>query len=120
MDVSPVLEEQIQATPTGAPTQSRVTGAMNLDAMAGLQADELQKLIKSLQELAAARQEPTRQPPVQTETALAEDDIQWENLSTGRLQATAEPHARPPLTQNPVNAQPLIRESLQRNTLPPP
>ena len=47
-------------------------GAMNLDAMAGLQADELQKLIKSLQGLAAARQEPTQQPPMQTETAPAE------------------------------------------------
>ena len=48
---------------------------MNLDAIAGLQADELQKLIESLQGLAAARQEPTRQPPVQTATALAEDEI---------------------------------------------
>ena len=51
---------------------------MNLDAIAGLQADELQlqKLIESLQGLAAARQEPTQQPPVQAATALAEDEIQ--------------------------------------------
>ena len=76
---------------------------MNLDAMAGLKADELQKLIKSLQGLAAARQEPTQQPPVQTETAPAEDDIQWEHLSTGRVQATAEPNVRPPLTQTTVS-----------------
>ena len=58
-----VLEEQELATPTGAPTQARATEIMNLDAIAGLQADELQNLIESLQGLMAARQEPTRQPP---------------------------------------------------------
>ena len=59
IDVSHVPEEQVQVTPTGAPTQARVTETMNLDAIAGLQADELQKLIKSLKGLAAARKEPT-------------------------------------------------------------
>ena len=59
LDVSLVPEEQEQATPTGAPTQARISETMNLDAIAGLQADELQKLIESLQGLAAARQEPT-------------------------------------------------------------
>ena len=93
---------------------------MNLDAMAGLQADELQKIIEGLQGLAAARQEPTQQPPVQTETALAKDDIQWEHMSTGRVQATADPHVRPPLTQTPVSTQPLTREILQSNNIPPP
>ena len=93
---------------------------MNLDAIAGLQADELQKLIEGLQGIAAARQESTRQPPVQTETASAEDDTQWEQLSTRRLHATEEPHVRPPLTQNPVSTQPLMRESLQSNNIPPP
>ena len=93
---------------------------MNLDAMAGLQADDHQKLIEILQGLAAARQEPTQQPPMQTETAPAEDNIQWEHLSTGRVQATAEPHVRPPLTQTPVSTQPLTREILQSNNIPPP
>ena len=65
---------------------------MNRDAMAGLQADELQKLIENLQGLAAARQETKQQPPMQTETAPVEDEIQWEHLSTGRVQATASPH----------------------------
>ena len=120
IDVSPIPEERTQATHTGAPTQSRVTGAMNLDTMAGLQADECQKLIESLQGLAAARQEPTQQPPMQTETAPVEDDIQWEHLSTGRVQATAQPHMRPPLTQTPANTQPLTRESIQSNNIPPP
>ena len=57
--MSLIPEEQEPATPTGAPTQARVTETMNLDAIAGLQADELQKLIESLQGLTAARQEPT-------------------------------------------------------------
>ena len=57
---------------------------------------------------------------MQTETASAEDDIQWEQLSTGRLHATEKPHLRPPLTQNPVSTQPLTRESLQINPRPPP
>ena len=56
---------------------------MNLDAIAGLQADELQKLIEILKGLAAARQEPTRQPPVQTAIASSEDEIRWEQLSAG-------------------------------------
>ena len=61
---------------------------MNLDAIAGLQADELEKLIESLQGLVAARQEPTQQPPVHTATASAEEEIRWEQLSAGRLPAT--------------------------------
>ena len=93
---------------------------MNLDAMAGLQADELQKLIESLQGLAAARQESTQQPPMQTETAPVEDDIQWEHLSTGRVQAVAQPQVRPPLTQTPTSTKPLTRESIQSNTIPLP
>ena len=57
---------------------------------------------------------------MQTETALAEDEIQWELLSTGRLPATEEPHVRQPLTQNPVSTQPLTRESLHSNPRPTP
>ena len=66
LDVSLIPEEQEPATPTGAPTQARTTEIMNLDVIAGLQADDLQNLIEILQGLVAAWQEPTRQPPVQT------------------------------------------------------
>ena len=55
IDLSPIPEEHTQATPTDATTPARATGAMNLDAVAGVQADELKKLIESLQGLAAAR-----------------------------------------------------------------
>ena len=82
---------------------------MNLDAIAGLQVDELQKLIKSLQGLTAARQEPTQQPPVQTATSSAEEEIRWEQLSAGRLPATKEPQVRPHQTQIPVSTQLLAR-----------
>ena len=41
IDVSPIPEEHTQATPTDSTTPARATGAMNLDAVAGLQADEL-------------------------------------------------------------------------------
>ena len=120
LDVSLVPEEQEPATPTGAPTQARVTETMNLDAIAGLQADELQKLIEILQGLAAAWQEPTRQPPVQTATSVAEDKIQWEQLSTGQLPATEAPQVRPPPTQNPVITHLLTREGPQSNPRPRP
>ena len=88
---------------------------MNLDAVAGLQADELKKLIESLQGLAAARQEPTQQSPMQAETAPVEDEIQWEQLSTGRGQTTAPPHVSAPLTPTTAGTQPLTRESIQTN-----
>ena len=55
LDVSLVSEEQEPATPTKAPAQAMATAGMNLDAIASLQADELQKLIKSLQGLAVSR-----------------------------------------------------------------
>ena len=87
LDVPLVPEEQEPATPTGTPTQARFTKTMNLDAIARLQADELQKLIESLQGVASDRQEPTRQPPMQTATALTEDEIQWEQLSSGHKHA---------------------------------
>ena len=120
LDVSLVPEEQEPATPTKAPAQARATEIMNLDAIASLQADELQKLIKSLQGLAAARQEPTRQSPTQTAKASAEDEIRWEQLSAGRLPATEEPQARPPPTQNTVSTHPLARDSPQSEPRPPP
>ena len=45
LDVSLVPEEQEPATTTKAPAQARDTAGMNLNAIASLQADELQKLI---------------------------------------------------------------------------
>ena len=86
--MSLVPEEQEPATPTEAPAEARATEIMNLNAIASLQSDELQKLIESLQGLAAARQEPTRQPPVQTATTSAEEEIRWEKLGAGQLPAS--------------------------------
>ena len=54
---------------TEDPAPTMATPGMNIDALASLQADELRKLIKSLQGLAASRQEeaiPTQQPPIPT------------------------------------------------------
>ena len=51
---------------TEEPAPTMATPGVNLDALASLQEDELQKLIESLQGLAASRQEettPTQQPP---------------------------------------------------------
>ena len=62
------------------------TAGMNIDAIASLQADELQKLVESLQGLVASRQEgptPTQQPPGNTATKAAEEEIQWEKLGAG-------------------------------------
>ena len=118
--MSLVPEEQEPATPTKAPAQARATEIMNLDAIASLQADELQKLIESLQGLAASRQEPTRQPPVQTAIPPAEEEIRWEQLGAERLLASEEPQARPPPTQNTVSTQPLARESTQSDPHPQP
>ena len=57
LDVSLVPEEQEPATPTKAPAQAMATAGMNIYAIASLHADELQKLIESLQGIAASRQE---------------------------------------------------------------
>ena len=56
LDVPLVPEEQELVTPTQAPAQAMASVGMNLDALASLQAYELQKLIESLQGLAASRQ----------------------------------------------------------------
>ena len=121
--MSLVQEEQEPATPTQAPAQSMATAGMNLDAIASLQADELQKLIKSLQGIAASRQEgptPTQQPPVHTLTTAAEEEIRWEQMGAGQLPVTEEPHTRPPPTHNPVSTQTLARENPQSDPCPPP
>ena len=113
--MSPIPEERTQAMPTESPTLARATRAMNLDAVAGLQANELQNIIESLQGLAAAKQEPSQQSPMQAETAPVEDEIQWEHLSTGRGQATAPPQVSAPQTQATAGTQPLTTESIQTN-----
>ena len=62
------------------------TAGMNLDAIASLHTYELQKLIESLQGLAASSQEgptPTRQLPDNTSTTAAEEEIRWEQLGAG-------------------------------------
>ena len=53
--VSLVPEEQDPATQTKAPALAMATAGMNLDIIASLQVDDLQKLIQSLQGLAASR-----------------------------------------------------------------
>ena len=86
LDVSLFLTEQEPATPTQAPIQAMATSGMNLDALAILQSDEIQKLIKSLQGLATLSQEgttPTRQPPVHTSKIVEEDKNRWEQVGAG-------------------------------------
>ena len=56
---------------TEVPAQTMATSGMNLDALASLHADELQKLIKSIQGLAASRQEETTPPPKTTHTCFS-------------------------------------------------
>ena len=76
--MSVVPEQQELATTTQAPAQAMDTAGMNLDALARLQADEIQKIIENLQSLAASRQEeatPTQQPPVHASTAAEEEEI---------------------------------------------
>ena len=118
--MSLVIEEQELATTTEAPSQARATSGMNLDAIASLQADELQKLIESLQGLAASRQEPARQPPVHTATTLAEEEIRGEQMVAGQLPVSEDPQTRPPPTNNPVITQPPERENPQSDPRPPP
>ena len=94
LDVSLVPEQQELATLTQAPSVPAQTMAitdMNLDAIASLQVDELQKLIERLQGLSASRQEdtkPTQQPPVHALTPAEEEEIRWEQVGTGRLPVT--------------------------------
>ena len=98
LNVSLVPEEQELTTPTQAPTQAMATASMNLDALASLQADELQKLIKSLQGLAASRQEgttPTRKPPAHTSTTLEGEEIRWERSAPVLPRRTGADHSHP-------------------------
>ena len=108
LDMSLVPEEQEPATPTKSPAQVRDTEGINLDAIASLQADEHQKLIKNLQGLAASRQEPTRQPPVHTATTSAEEEIQWEQMGARQPPVSEDPQARPPSIHNPVSTKPSV------------
>ena len=96
---------------------------MNLDALTSLQAGDLQKLIESLQGLAASWQEgltPTQQPPIHTPTTAEEEEIRWEQMGAGRLPVTEEAHTRPPPTHNPVSTQTLAGENPPSDPRPPP
>ena len=99
------------------------TAGMKLDALASLQADELRKLIKSLQRLAASMQEgttPKRHPPVHTSTTAEEEEIRWEQMVAGRLPVTEDPHTRPPPTHDPISTQTLAGENTTSYSRPSP
>ena len=98
------------------------TPGMNLDDLANLQADELQKLVEILQGLAASRQEeatPTQQPPVLASAPAEEEAIRWEKVETGQVPVTEAPHTRPPPTHDPINTQPLAVENTPSDPRPP-
>ena len=95
---------------------------MNLDALASLQADELQKLIESLQGLAESRQEkttPTQQPPISTSAPELEEAIRWEKVGTDQVYITEAPHTRPPPPQEPINKRTLAVANPPSNHRPP-
>ena len=93
---------------------------MNMDALANLQADELRKLIESLQGLAASRTEgaPTlttpRRLPTPITAAREEEAILWEQVGTGTVPL---PDSQPTIAP-PTNNQTL--EDRTRNNLPNP
>ena len=96
---------------------------MNLDALASLQADELQNLIECLQGLAASSQEettPMQQPPVHASTPSEEEEIRWEQVGTGRLPIREAPHTRPPPTHDPISVQTLAKDNTPSDPRPPP
>ena len=128
LDVSLVPEQQELATPTQqqgtarpqgttdhqasteVPTQTMATPSMNLDALASFQADELRKLIESLQGLAESRQggtTPMQQPPIHALTPAEEEAIRWEQVGTGRIPVTEATHTRSPPTHDHINTQTL-------------
>ena len=78
------------------------TPGVNLDALANLQADDLRKIIESLQCLAASRTEvaPTqttpRLPPTPTTAAGGEEAILWEQVGTVPVPLPYRPPTRPP------------------------
>ena len=91
-----------QSQETQEPTMA--TSGASLKALVNLQADELQKIIKILQGLAAARTGTTQtaqQPPhVPAATTGEEEGILWEQLSTGNVPPQEVP-TRPPTTNIP-------------------
>ena len=117
LDVSLFPEEQDPSTPTQAPAQAMDYVGMNLSTLTIPHADDLQKLIESLQGLSASRQEspsPTRQPPVQTPTTAEEEENRLELMGAGQLPVTEKAHTRPPPTHNPVSTQTRARELAKR------
>ena len=92
---SSAIQEPTMATP-----------GVNLEALANLQADEIRKLIKSLQGLAAARTgkntAPTapQPPPIPATTVRQEEAILWEQVGTGNTSPPEVPPIRPPPPHN--------------------
>ena len=81
----------------------------NVEALANLQADELQKLSESLQGIAAARTGVTPTDPqpstVPAETTGEGGSILWEKVSTGNVVPQEVPPTRPPTTNGPNTVQ---------------
>ena len=88
---------------------------MNLDALSNLQADELRKLMESLQGLAASRTEgvptPTtpQLPHAPTTSAGEEEAILREKVGTGPVPLPYRPHTR----SSPTNEQTLEDRTLK-------
>ena len=82
------------------------TPGSNLEALANLQANKLQKIIESLQDIAASRtgiNTPTApQPPhIPTAKSVDEEAILWVKVSTGNVPPPEVPPIRPPPTHKP-------------------
>ena len=98
------------------------TPGINLDAMASLKTDELQKLIEILQGLAASRQEeaPTRQPPIPASTIVEEEAIRWEQVGSDQVPIPeASPSTRTSPPNEPTNGRTLEVAKPPSNPRPP-
>ena len=102
------------------------TPGVNMDALANLQADELRKLIESLQDLAASRTEKTptptapQPPPIPATAAGEEELILWEQVGTGHFPLLEGPPTIPPPPHNPINEWTIDNLENPLNNLPTP
>ena len=98
------------------------TTGMNLGAIESLQADELRKIIESLQGLAASRQDettPTQQPPIHASSPEEAEIIRWDQVGTGQVPFTEAPHTRTTPPHNPINERTLGVANPPSHTCPP-
>ena len=82
------------------------TPGASLKSLANLQANEIQKLIEILQGIAAARtitNTPTapKPPHIPAKTTGEEEEILWEQFSTGNVPPPEVPPTRTPPTHDP-------------------